>query len=139
MTGAKKNTPKTCEKCGAEYLGWNNTKRNKHHYCSHSCAVSAPRTNRKNVALRMSDGYLCRYLPEHPSSNIKGLYAEHRLVMEKHIGRLLTKKEVIHHIDGDVSNNSIDNLMLFACNGDHTRYHKEQRRIAKQNATAVSP
>ncbi len=50
---------------------------------------------------------------------------EHRLVMEKHIGRKLTKKEVVHHIDGDKSKNELDNLMLFPTKSAHTRYHLE--------------
>jgi len=50
---------------------------------------------------------------------------EHRLVMEKHLGRILTKKEVVHHIDGNKSNNELDNLMLFPTKSIHTKYHFE--------------
>lgn len=35
---------------------------------------------------------------------------EHRLVMERHLGRALTSDEVVHHIDGNRANNSLDNL-----------------------------
>jgi hypothetical protein len=144
-----KDLPMTCDSCGKSYLAWHNVKyiKRDNHYCSPSCFAKAPRIgrSRRNAekrggnTLTMSDGYKCFYLPEHPNSNIKGLYAEHRLVMEKHIGRLLTKKEVVHHIDGDVSNNSIDNLMLFTTSSEHLSYHKEQRQLAKQNAVNVSP
>ena len=34
----------------------------------------------------------------------------HRYIMEKHIGRKLTNDEIVHHIDGDILNNSISNL-----------------------------
>jgi hypothetical protein len=37
---------------------------------------------------------------------------EHRAVMEVHLGRKLTRKEIIHHIDGNGLNNTIDNLEL---------------------------
>jgi hypothetical protein len=32
--------------------------------------------------------------------------------------------EVVHHIDGDQSNNKLENLMVFASAADHVRYHR---------------
>ena len=44
---------------------------------------------------------------------IGGRYVyEHRLLMEKKIGRLLRPGEIIHHKDGDRLNNNIENLEL---------------------------
>jgi hypothetical protein len=48
---------------------------------------------------------------------------EHRAVMEKILDRKLTEKEVVHHKDGNKSNNSPENLELYASNGDHLREH----------------
>lgn len=48
---------------------------------------------------------------------------EHRLVMEKHLGRKLNKSEIVHHIDRNKSNNNLDNLMLFPNSGAHIKYH----------------
>lgn len=49
---------------------------------------------------------------------------EHRLVMEKHIGRPLTKKEVVHHINGKPWDNRIENLVLCKTSGKHrAKYH----------------
>ena len=53
---------------------------------------------------------------------------EHVMVMEEKIGRALTKKEVVHHIDGDRSNNPPSNLFL--CR-DH-RHHMEVERQIKE-------
>ena len=63
-------------------------------------------------------GYIYLLRPDHPYSR-NGYVREHRLVMEEHIGRYLLPGEVVHHKDKDKSNNSIENLELFASNGEH--------------------
>lgn len=71
------------------------------------------------------DGYVLIIAPEgHPypisgGENKTGYVLEHRLVMEQHLGRYLDPQEVIHHIDGNPSNNSIDNLQLFSSQNEH--------------------
>jgi hypothetical protein len=64
-------------------------------------------------------GYLLRYHPAHPHCNSNGYVREHRLVMEKKLGRMLTPEEVVHHKDDDPANNHPDNLELFASNAEH--------------------
>lgn len=49
---------------------------------------------------------------------------EHRLIMEQHIGRDLYPEEDVHHINGDKTNNSIDNLMLFPSRSAHIKFHQ---------------
>jgi hypothetical protein len=49
--------------------------------------------------------------------------SEHVRVMETRLGRRLRPDEVVHHIDRDRSNNSIDNLALVTRAG-HTRLHR---------------
>jgi hypothetical protein len=64
-------------------------------------------------------GYILLKYPEHPDANIHGYIREHRLVMEEHLGRHLEEHEVIHHKNGNTSDNRIENLELFNSNGEH--------------------
>ncbi len=50
--------------------------------------------------------------------------------MEKHLGRKLVKGEVIHHEDGDITNNNIENLRLFENNIKHMDYHRSTGSVS---------
>ena len=61
---------------------------------------------------------------------------EHRVVMERIIGRPLNPGEVVHHINRDRMDNRPENLMLFASNSDHKRHHLEITRATRPRVTA---
>jgi hypothetical protein len=56
-------------------------------------------------------------------THFKNGHREHRLIMEKRIGRKLKNNEVIHHIDKNTKNNNKDNLILFRNNTAHLLIH----------------
>ena len=66
-------------------------------------------------------GYVHILKPEHPNADNRGRILEHRLVMEKHLGRHLTADEVVHHINKNPSDNRVRNLKLFPNNGAHLK------------------
>jgi hypothetical protein len=54
---------------------------------------------------------------------LPGGMREHRAVMERLLGRKLTKGEVVHHIDGDRLNNTPENLELLPSQAVHRKLH----------------
>ena len=57
------------------------------------------------------EGYVLIKVPEHPKS-FRGWYYEHRLIIEKEIGRVIDGCETIHHINHDKTDNRLINLFL---------------------------
>ena len=74
-----------------------------------------------------SNKYIFILQPNHPFANQQGYIREHRLIMEKHLGRYLKQSEEIHHIDGNTINNKLNNLMLFPNKSAHTIFHNNLR------------
>ena len=65
------------------------------------------------------DGYILQHCPDHPQATTGGYVRQHRLVMEKVLGRYLTPEEVVDHKNRDTSDNDPPNLELYATNADH--------------------
>lgn len=61
---------------------------------------------------------------------------EHILVMEKNIGRFLEKHEIVHHIDKNKQNNSIENLHLFS--GKDNKESSQMHNAAHESLEQIS-
>jgi hypothetical protein len=68
--------------------------------------------NWKGGVHKHSSGYLYEYAPDHPAASSKGYVLQHRLVMERKLGRLLKDYEIVHHINEVKTDNRPENLEL---------------------------
>lgn len=67
-------------------------------------------------------GYVLEWCPTHPTADW-GAVHQHRLVMECHLGRFLTKLEKVHHKDHVRHHNDVDNLKLYSTQAEHMKAH----------------
>lgn len=136
--GRYANVTRTCEKCGRLYHPWKPNKPSR--FCSRACAPRGRQPTRPDVACKQCgvlfrptslkrvfcsrqcyrassprvltpQGYVLIWAPEH-STRESGQALEHRVVMEKKLGRQLERHETVHHIDGNRANNNPENLQL---------------------------
>jgi|SRR5688500_5349827 len=80
---------------------------------------------------RTHGGYIWFMMPQHPYCTGQGYIYEHRFLMELKLGRYLTKTEIVHHIDGNRSNNNIKNLFLFQSHSKHITNHNLEREYIR--------
>lgn len=119
---------KKCDQCKKEfktYLCYEKRNR-KHRFCSKRCEAeflkyNNTRENWKGGRISSSTGYI--YI------KIDGKeVGEHVLVAEKKIGRRLEADEVVHHINGDKTDNRPENLQVMT-NSEHVKLHHTLRQI----------
>lgn len=137
----KQKIKKNCELCKTEFLVL--PSRNHKRFCSRSCGIKTKHTqgilkspagwNKGKGAgiVTTNGGYRMITVGKHK------MMLEHRLVMEKHLGRKLKTFEHIHHIDGNKLNNKISNLEITNVI-DHAKEHYAQGNgLSKYNKSRM--
>lgn len=82
----------------------------------------ADKTLKTGGRVKTTGGYIVIYCPEHPNAKPNGFVYEHRLIMEKALGRLLSSSEHVHHINGNPADNRVGNLEV-KTNRQHLKDH----------------
>jgi hypothetical protein len=132
---------RACLSCGTERevrLPPSVLKRNGGWFCSTACSTIFHRTGKPSNHWRGGSfanryGRILTYRPEHPHANVSGYVYEHRLVMERHLGRILDRSEKVHHINGNPADNRIENLAVMS-QSEHMSLHMKARHAAMRSA-----
>ena len=145
----------TCKNCGEEFASYSRPKNKPQEFCTQSCKnkfLASTRTfyfksEKGEKAHRWKGGrierrgYILVYAPDHHSIAGRGTkrkyVLEHRIVMEKKLGRPLESHERVHHKDGDKKNNDPSNLELWQF-GHPTGQRKQEQRHC-QTCTCNQP
>lgn len=116
--------PKTCVVCGKAFVPQKPSRQETQMTCSAKCrnAHTSRKTAKKRSAALRGTGEGRAYPKLHGRH-------EHRVVMERMLGRPLRPGEVVHHKDGNILNNAPGNLQLFSSQGEHLNFHKEEGTI----------
>jgi hypothetical protein len=119
-------TPRSCQECGSRLL------KHQRKYCSLQC-MGAGQTgegnpNWKDGTITLSDGRTAIYAPGHPGAVLFGgtHILAYRLVAENTLGRCLSAGEIVHHINGDCTDNRPENLQVMT-QAEHARLELQFR------------
>lgn len=120
---AKTRKPKVITKCPVCNSDVKSFPSNPKICCSYKCSATFLKQKSIGSVIRVNGYRLVK--TNSARSNCHGYEFEHRLVIEKHLGRLLLKKELVHHINGVKDDNRVENLIVLT-QSEHSKFHSNQ-------------
>lgn len=108
-------------------------------YCSQSCWAKTRKgqrnSNWRGGRIVDPNGRVLIYAPDHPQPTTNGTHVyEYRLVAEKKLGRYLSEKEIVHHVNGDPTDNRPENLEVMTQSEHMKRHLPEMRKKVRVGA-----
>jgi hypothetical protein len=124
-----------CKSCKKQFKRRLYDSRDKGKFCSSKCALAKVRTKKhqRNAASKAAQVIIKKYRGTGTKTYVKeNRRHQHRIVMEKIIGRKLRKGEIVHHIDENKKNNDPNNLQVMT-QSEHARLHFSKIRPPTKN------
>jgi len=141
---------RVCDECGHEqWVSYWNINKKDRHLCRH-CSNRLNGKNKKgkynswNKGKRSdpreigsfylnSSGYYEVWIGAHTLPDMAGgYYKEHRLMAEVKYGKELGDKELVHHINGDKTDNRPRNLSICKSQAHHRNIHNQLERLSME-------
>ena len=131
-----------CVNCGGPVWSTISLSTKIQQYCGKACKaahlqIGKRSPNWKGGRHKNVQGYVILYVPDHPNSAKCGYIYEHRLAMSLHLGRPLNDSEIVHHKNGDRTDNRISNLQIMT-NSNHLSFHHTGKFVSDETRAKLN-
>lgn len=109
-------------------------------FCKPCCGIErqGEKSSQWKGGRKIHRGYISVYAREHPLANVKGYVLEHRLAAAEKWGVQAIKGKHVHHKDGNIQNNDIENLEILTIS-EHTVLHNGETKVRMRRKGEPNP